>query len=102
MSPTTKDHAVGLQLGELLIDLPDGTFYAVGSVGRGWESGGDELKLLLEALHMGVALLLDVKDQSSLSIQWLQSPLNTRILVHLGTSVGGYGYKTTALAVLDE
>lgn len=91
MSPTTKDHAVGFQFGELLVDLPHGTFDAVGPVCRGWQTWGNELELLLEALHMGIALLLDIEDQPSLSIQRLQSPLYTSILIHLSSGIGSYG-----------
>ena len=96
------EDTVGLQFGQLIVDLPHGTFYAVGSVGGGRKSWGNELKLLLESLHIGVALLSTVKDKSPLPIEWLQSALYTSILIHLSPGVGSNGYKSAALAVLHE
>ena len=97
-----EEDTVGLQFGQLIVDLPHGTFYAVGAVGRGRKSWGNELELLFESLHIGVALLLDVKDKSPLPIEWLQSALYTSILVHLSPGVGSNGYKSAALAVLHK
>ena len=86
-----EEDTIGLQFGQLIVDLPHGTFYAVGSVGGGRKSWGNELKLLPESLHIGVALPSPVKDKSPLPIEWLQSALYTSILIHLSSGIGSYG-----------